>query len=1101
VARRAGLRRALEAVSRYHDPIIIPPSPQLAFLKRSVTFGEEEFLRLLELHQASATALAPITTEFGTPQASDFEMNGGTLWRTPIVRTKDRWVVALPGALLSAAWGALITLAQELGVTAELCQAFHEAVWDSVSESLKLLDHDRPPFFPMPPMEAAECVGEGFFTLDTDKVLHVILITEPLRNYDSERPDGTWPLEPEMDLARHRICAVSDFCKSLNPPPSTVLSLVLVQGFGRAIATHLDLPGAADAFHIFMSAAHLETVAMLEAGDCLVLLKYARSCKHLHDYSSVICFSELDKLSLYFRNGHTFYLSDDGRPDVLSITCDHGGYLRQKVIQKLDWHAGRSYRPNYYTEVAALHGTRDIPLYVERRTIRDPGRRAAVLVEGLPRPLWVLGPSPNGAKGLTARGNIPFIFVSAVAYWIWQLTPSISAAIEAIAARDSIVIELSFDGDFSTGAALPSPEEIPPVEVEASPYSAKIFVTIRPPLMGAFNADDNVGERDLMGHVLRGLSLLLTPAARPLLSEAVFTQVLDRHAPLGRKKMILPLNQAKIPTLDPAGLPDLRLVQEADEAVVLDELGEHLTQTTELPTGPIAGPKRNEVLHECARFLFEALESYVATLDPRGLLEWLVAHHEALLKSIETTRLTIPTRLQCFSSMPEMISRIGEELPARYKASVAARMVIEYVTAKPPNGKRFISLEAYDRVVALASEIIRFGQLSDTFKYNISDVNISILPSGRLGFGRDQFQVAREAFVPVHAHGEIARAMRSFRRYWQAPDQTPERPALADVMDAAARAEFGFSLTEIGNFLGECLAVGREINPAVCCMPVARLREHVANALEWPESHVVRMTDLLSLGPRPYLPPPKPFECVDVYPWRFNRELSYIRRPFLRRDTAESQEIVWGPRQLFATHENLLGLCMTGRLRAKSAEMKKLAGRLLNEQGEEFNDEVAEVLSRDKRLLVRPRLKKIPALRGQLEQLGDIDVFVIDASKRWSFVVECKDLEGARTPFEMGNELTNFFMGTEQKRSIIDKHQGRVRWVAENLDEVLGHFQIVRTGKWKIGSLIVIDRELFTPFLRASPVPIIPLERIRAEEPHRLGELLRGLAVSYKLGR
>ena len=83
------------------------------------------------------------------------------------------------------------------------------------------------------------------------------------------------------------------------------------------------------------------------------------------------------------------------------------------------------------------------------------------------------------------------------------------------------------------------------------------------------------------------------------------------------------------------------------------------------------------------------------------------------------------------------------------------------------------------------------------------------------------------------------------------------------------------------------------------------------------------------------------------------------------------------------------------------------------------------------------------------------------------FVVECKDLEGARTPFEMGNELANFFVGTEQRRSIIDKHQGRVRWIADNLDEVLRYFEIVRTGKWKVGSLIVIDRELFTPFFES----------------------------------
>ena len=118
------------------------------------------------------------------------------------------------------------------------------------------------------------------------------------------------------------------------------------------------------------------------------------------------------------------------------------------------------------------------------------------------------------------------------------------------------------------------------------------------------------------------------------------------------------------------------------------------------------------------------------------------------------------------------------------------------------------------------------------------------------------------------------------------------------------------------------------------------------------------MLDVLSLNTPPtYLATPKPFKNEDVYPWRFNRELSYLRRPFLRRTTGDDEEILWGPRQLFATHENLIGLCLSGRLRAKSPEMKKLVGRYLKEQGEHFNDEVADVFSRDRHLVVRPPLE------------------------------------------------------------------------------------------------------------------------------------------------
>ncbi len=244
-----------------------------------------------------------------------------------------------------------------------------------------------------------------------------------------------------------------------------------------------------------------------------------------------------------------------------------------------------------------------------------------------------------------------------------------------------------------------------------------------------------------------------------------------------------------------------------------------------------------------------------------------------------------------------------------------------------------------------------------------------------------------------------------------------------------------------------------------------------------------------------FLNPPRPFQKEDVYPWRYNRALSYLRRPLLLRVRGDVTDVLWGPRQVYSCHVNLVGLCMTGRLRAKSSAMKEFIGRLLNRQGESFNDEVAEVLSRDTRLIVRPRLKKIPALRGQLEQHGDIDVFVIDRGMAAVYVLECKDLEGARTPFEMGNELTAFFKGTKHRRSYLAKHLDRVRWVHANLDVVLALFEIPRKGRCKVGSLIVIDRELFTPFLRQSPVPITPLESFRVVPPERMAEFLKAHAA------
>ena len=278
-----------------------------------------------------------------------------------------------------------------------------------------------------------------------------------------------------------------------------------------------------------------------------------------------MAFSELDKLALYFEKSQSFYMSDDRIYDMVSLYPDMGGKLREKVIHQIDPHAVPSFRDGYFVEVAALHGTRDIPIYLERSIIRSGVRRFALFVEALPVPLWVLGPPPDESASATTHGGIGGHFVEAVAYWMWQFAPSISDAVNLIDASWTLKIEVSFTGDFS---ARPSNREATdPVELEVSadPGSATVFVQIDSAIMQFLDRSDNLGERVLIRSCLRGLRLLLPPSASTSLSDDVIARCLDRHAPLGPKKKILTLDPRRTPSLDSRGLPPLRLVPEAIE--------------------------------------------------------------------------------------------------------------------------------------------------------------------------------------------------------------------------------------------------------------------------------------------------------------------------------------------------------------------------------------------------------------------------------------------------------------------------------------------------------------------------------------------------------
>ncbi len=151
----------------------------------------------------------------------------------------------------------------------------------------------------------------------------------------------------------------------------------------------------------------------------------------------------------------------------------------------------------------------------------------------------------------------------------------------------------------------------------------------------------------------------------------------------------------------------------------------------------------------------------------------------------------------------------------------------------------------------------------------------------------------------------------------------------------------------------------------------------------WSLERVNQAINLLALKSRiDFLKPDLPHQGGDVYPWKFNRALSYLRRPFLLRERDEKTEVLWGIRHLNTVSQYLVYLCLNGRLKAKSSEMKQVMSVVRNEQTKEFNNEVADLLEQNTTLIVRRRVKKIGKSKIQGEQgvLGDVDVLLIGKS-------------------------------------------------------------------------------------------------------------------------
>jgi hypothetical protein len=856
-----------------------------------------------------------------------------------------------------------------------------------------------------------------------------------------------------------------------------------------------------------MTAADLYIIANLERGNLLTLWQYAQADRALRRRAGVFSIGgELDKFQLYRSNGYSFYQDDAERPNLLNVLPGRAGELRRELVRRMDIHAAPSFRPGHYLEVALAHGSREAPVYLplhslSHMTVSTPSR-AAFLVEALPLPVWIVGPTYENEQQAELHSHYTQI-TNAIAYWLWQFSPLLNASLTAIPPGYAVMrVELwiepheawhrpaGLDILHRDAAREGKDNSYFAFEVGYEPDALVMKVTIQPSFVELLNVEDNRGERELMRGILTSLGTLLPPSNAGLLSESEVAEAIQRYAPLGHKRMLLALSSDSVPQMDHRGLPSFHAVSKSERDLLLDELGEYLRDTEGLQIGLIAPDQRVRIVNKVVEYFYSRLQKLVASLSNSNLLEFLISYHEAIVREVAEHRLTMPTRSACFANDTAILEQFSQEIQERSEAGMSSRFIIEYVTSRPPRGLRPISISVYQRLLALASQIITYGFLSDLIYYDLADIQLALLPSGRLGMNRAKYEWARAVYLPTFAAGELGRATRSFGRNWQ--PQTSDNSTTTEgthigrqEIDDALRAEFEYTLTDLHAFVVEAIILAQENTSMRLAYASAALDEFVqvvSKRLEWESSKVSTIVISLTLVPRDdFLNPQAPYGRNDVFPWRFNRRLSYLRKPFLYRQRDGHVELLWGPRHLYDAWEYLLQLCQSGRLQARSRQMGQLLGRVNNQRGNEFNDEVAAIFESVPGLKVRRRVGRSARVGYPEQQLGDIDVLVADPEQRVLKVIECKNLAVARTPYEMASQRRTLFEGGDTELSTVETQLMRADWVREHLPQILTWLRFHDSPDWRVEPLIVVDMELMTPHLVAAPVPVLAIEELRRE--------------------
>jgi hypothetical protein len=357
IASKAGIKRGIDPVNS--RDVAVPPNAVLQKLKRSVIFDTGDLARYPLFGYSLLDALQLFIANCGDIEADKYDIHNGPLHLKPLIRIDNKIVVSEPGVLLATLRHHLILEAIKQNLSKELAKQYRLAVWENVIEMLDYLEiRIRQSYAPD---NESDPYLEGLFVLDIDKALYVQLITDDLSDYASDTVFGDWQTQKFCDplhkLSNDMEITLFTRGRGLNE----VMDLVLLQSLGRGVVMSFidrSVPYGKD--WLGLSASELETIALVEGGDPLVLLKYARARKAIHDKVKLFSVEQLNEFQFYRRRHHSYYISDERLPTGIVLPPGFAGEIVRELAHQRDRHGALAYEHGYVVEVTCRY-SKDIP--------------------------------------------------------------------------------------------------------------------------------------------------------------------------------------------------------------------------------------------------------------------------------------------------------------------------------------------------------------------------------------------------------------------------------------------------------------------------------------------------------------------------------------------------------------------------------------------------------------------------------------------------------------------------------------------------------------------------------------------------------------------
>jgi hypothetical protein len=1057
-------------ISRYQQgkvskgKLSFPDAQHLEKLRGAVKITDQQLAKLKGIFGISDEILAEFLIAADDETLVGRYGEDSALPAKPLFKSKDGYIIASPATLTYALVEYIREEAKRMKCIELLRKEFHEQVWTDLQLKLKALGFDYMDMKDKGLKLFPESLG-AIYQFDDNKIAYIHLETSEAKMQQAKKlPDGSTVLAEVM--------------KTKGFQGFETLEIAIVSSLGELFM--MGHNGNKQGRTLLMQAGEFEVLSGLRKINAIGLYKFAEANEALGKGNPGMD-SFLDRFQLYRENKESFYLSDDELGIVPVIEPGYGeGLFTESKLSK-DLHSVESRLHGQPVLMEVRRKDKYAPIYMS--DTRFASGDLSMLIEGFSQPLWV-SPTNIPREGIEIR-KMYYQVNDAIAYWIWQVQEHILGYLSTLG-REPIFVdfELLDSQKWNELERNPTRETDVRDKFDISLKEGKITIGVPPELLAYLNGSENKGDQILLEAVLRGINLLLVSSGQNPINDNEIAHIIDDKAPLGFKKKFFIIDSENNLMIDERNLQGYRYVQEYDVGKVLDQIGSLLGRDAPA-VGLLKTKEEKEKFLSSVNLkaLLPLLRTKLAKYNSADLLNRLLILNEGLIQKREHLRIHTPTRIACFVGEKQQQEDLLKEVGKLNEATVSVRCLIEHVGAEPYQGDEIVSQTSIDELMAIMSQIVSMGTVSDLIHFGFLDMEIGMLPTGRMGSDKSVMRNIYDPFHEAKAKENVTDAIETFDRAFAGEAKFNAKP-LPQSLEKAFLADFGISLSRLFELMDAMVHIGLNQGSAAAELQLSELNSAI-NKLTNPYDKAefdsaMACISLIERGKVDKLPKGGGFEFIDIMPWRFNRMLSLMRRPLVISGKKGNEIVSWGPRQLVQSKIYFVDQLVSGRFRNPiGSEIAKAIGKFAQERGDALVAGVIKAIDPTGLIIDHDVFIRESAPFFHHEDIGDVDVLIIDVANRIIYSLECKSMSPSRNGKEMVEELSKLFAGDD---AWVDKHLKRDAWLKTNLDKLGKEYKTDLTG-FQVKSFFVTDEEMVTPHVKKGtlPMPFVTLYDIESE--------------------